>query len=133
MLNTGFFLWLLSAVLITWLPGHFAAQQAQRATQNRIQRLDLEVAYRLHAFNQRATSDSIEALARHLANFRHGPGLFLEFRETNSEALMVELRELVPPRERPELQRAFRAAVYLPLLVDSTLRKEVATITGIKP
>src|SRR5262245_16120871 len=119
-LNSGLGIWLLATIFVSFIPSRLADQQAKRERRERIQRLDLEIAYRLRTFNRKAASGSFDAFPRYFDEFRHGPNLLPEFKDTPSEALILDLRRLVPASQREELYTAFRAGADLPELADSS-------------
>lgn len=126
-LNQPFVIWILSALLFTLFPFLYSEYSKDKMRDVQIQKIDLELSYRLRSINISDSVFSPYIIYNKLLRFRLGPNLFEEFKERRSESLIYELYTLSDDSKKLELAKAFRATVFIPELADSLLLNELVS------
>jgi hypothetical protein len=146
-LNSAFFLWLLSSVVLgsasfiytKWETqqdskhkAHEEKQEFERERARNVRKLDTEIAARLTYFNVLYRTDPSQAILALEDPMRSGypASAFPEFKGRNFHSLLWELIDLVDESQKPELRIAYEASKMFPTIY--VLKSRLASHSGRK-
>ncbi len=137
-INSPFFLWFLSTIVIGTGTFIFGKWQEQRkiclSNQEIVRKLDLEISNRLSFFCQqtiaKVSQEEALLILERPAKSDFPPGVFPEFANRTLRALLWELHSLVLEPEKNEIERAINEAnnfkkVYLATIKEPDLLKDL--------